>query len=375
MTGAPRLKVGLLSPCYWPEVRRGSERFLHDLGVELDARGHDAVLVTSHRGTPAISEEDGIRVVRLPRPRDHRLTRRKLEDHLTHVPLSYAALRMVRPDVAHAVYPTDALAAARYTRITGRPSVLSYMGIPDRVGLMWRRRRLDITQRALSGCSAVVALSRSVRDAFHYWLGFEARYIHPGVDLEAFRPVAERTPEPTLLCAAEPTEPRKRIPLLLEAFAGVRREHPRAQLWLSRPRDRAAVNGLAELPGVRLIDVDDRAAMVEAYGRAWVSVLPSFGEAFGLVLVEAMACGTPVVATRLDTTAEVVDREETGRLFGDGPGTPGEPRELERALLETLELARDPGTREACRAHAARFSPARTADEYEELYRELLASA
>lgn len=128
------------------------------------------------------------------------------------------------------------------------------------------------------------------------------------------------------------------------------------------------------MEGVSLIDLDDRAALARAYSEAWVSVLPSFGEAFGLVLVEAMACGTPVVATRLDTTAEVVDRAETGRLFGDGPGSPGEVEDLERALLEAIELAEGPGTRAACRRHAERFSTERTADGYEALYRELLAA-
>jgi teichuronic acid biosynthesis glycosyltransferase TuaC len=87
------------------------------------------------------------------------------------------------------------------------------------------------------------------------------------------------------------------------------------------------------------------------------------------VLVEALACGTPVVASNLDGMREVVDRDSVGRLF-DGD----DERALARALLETLELAEDAGTPQACRSRAEDFSTERTTEQYIELYRELLAA-
>ena len=87
------MRLALLHPTYWPEVRRGSERLAHDLGAGLAARGHAVRLLTSHRGRPATSVEDGIEVVRAWRPPDGRLRRRLYEEHLTHVPFTYAALR------------------------------------------------------------------------------------------------------------------------------------------------------------------------------------------------------------------------------------------------------------------------------------------
>jgi glycosyltransferase involved in cell wall biosynthesis len=242
---------------------------------------------------------------------------------------------------------------------------MSYMGIPTHEGLTWRRRRLEITVKAVTECDVTVALSRSAADEFWRWLGVEARVIPPGVDLSAFTPDGERAAEPTIVCAAAIDAPRKRVDMLVRAFAHVRRERPDARLLLNRPRDPGLAEALAG-PGVELADLDDRAALAEAYRRAWVSALPSLGEAFGLVLVEALACGTPVVATRAGGMAEIVGDDGVGRLFD------GDERELAQAILGTFELAGDPATAGACRARAEDFSTDRTTEAYIDLYRELL---
>jgi glycosyltransferase involved in cell wall biosynthesis len=358
--------VALLSPVFWPEVRRGSERFARDLADTLLARGHQPVLITSHRSARrSVGVEDGLTVIRNPRPPDRRLERRMFEHHLTHVPFSYLSLCGGDYDIAHALYPTDALAANRWRSRTGRPSVLSYMGIAHRRGLANRRWRPEITLRAMRGADAVVVLSRAAADACERWLGVAPRVIPPGVDLESFAPGPSeaRDPRPTIVCPAALDVPRKRVSLLLEAFSLVRRSLPDARLVLSG-------RGPAPDDGVELADLDSSVALRDAYRAAWVCALPSLGEAFGLVAAEALACGTPVVASDDGALPELVDSPRIGRLFGGD-----EPGELARALLEGFDLAGEPATADACRDRVLPLSREATAERYLALYAELGVAA
>jgi glycosyltransferase involved in cell wall biosynthesis len=311
-------------------------------------------------------------VLRVPRPPQGPLLRRGFEPYLTHVPLSYAVLRG-RPAgyrLAHAVYPADALAASRWRRVTGRPALLSYLGIPDRAGLRFARLRLETLQAAIAGVDAVTALSRYAAEGFERWLGVQARVIAPGVDLDAFRPGPLRSQVPTVLCGADAGEPRKQVRLLIEAVGLLRREIPELRLILSQPRSMAAVAAAGidpQTPGIEWRNLDARPALADAYREAWVSVLPSRAEAFGLVIAESLACGTPVVGLRDGAIPELIDSPQIGRLFDESA-----PVVLAGALEDALTLARTPGVPDACRAQAERFGVDVCTARYLDLYAELI---
>ena len=325
---------------------------VHDVGAGLAASGHQVRLLTSHSGATTRSTEDGMEVVRHRRLPHRRLQRRRFEDHLTHVPLSYLALRRGNDDVVHAFHHSDAQAAIR----SGRPSVFTFMGVPHRTGLANRRKRLELVVSAIERSDVTVAISEAAARGFRKWLGVDPHVIHPGVDLDAFTPGGERAEAFTVLCPAALDAPHKRPELFAEAFAAVRKQRPGARLVVQRG------GPLDDVPGADPRDLDGPQALLDAYRQAHVTALSSRGEAFGLVLTESLACGTPAVASADAAGPEVIG--EAGTTF---PGD--DPQALADAILDAALVS--PQT---CRARAERFSLDRCVAAHEQLYGELLAA-
>jgi glycosyltransferase involved in cell wall biosynthesis len=124
----------------------------------------------------------------------------------------------------------------------------------------------------------------------------------------------------------------------------------------------------------RFVGAVSRAELIRLYQRAAVTVLPSTtaGEAFGLVLLESLACGTPVVASDLPGVRTVVDHERDGLLV-----PPGDPMALAAALSR---LGGDPDWRQAMGAAGrrkveARYRWERIGERLEQIYTEVLGQA
>jgi glycosyltransferase involved in cell wall biosynthesis len=357
------MKVALVTPAYWPEVRRGTERLVHDLAAGLAERGHEPHVITSHRGPRSTSAEDGVTVVRVRRPPEPLLEPLGFQTGVSHLPFMRRELARLRPDVVHAFALPDAAAAAG----AGPPLVYSYMGIPTAETLVLRRGRTRMLERVKRDGAVVIGLSAAACDSLREHWGIEARLVYPGVDLTAFHvDLSARAPQPVIACAASPDDPRKGVLLLVDAFALARRERPDARLILMRPSGEGQAAGLAA-DAVELRELRS-AAVPGLFREAWASALLSRDEAFGLVVAESLACGTPAVALSDGGPAEILAAESIGALVGEAT-----PEAVAQALLRALELAGDPATAERCRARAEQFGATRMVSETERLYRELHA--
>jgi starch synthase len=205
--------------------------------------------------------------------------------------------------------------------------------------------------------------------------------IHNGVDAEAFRRTERREAlarygvrEPYVLFVGRISEQKGIFPLL-EAVRALPDEVSLV-LCASSPdtpellaRLEAAVAGR---PRVRWINAMlPVAEIVELYSHAAVFVCPSIYEPFGLINLEAMACGTPVVATRVGGIPEVVVDGETGWLV-----PPGDEAALARALHGALaDPARARRMGEAGRRRVeAHFSWDRIAERTLAVYRDAIAA-
>jgi glycosyltransferase involved in cell wall biosynthesis len=131
------------------------------------------------------------------------------------------------------------------------------------------------------------------------------------------------------------TIPRKRIDSLLEIFAGVRVELPHARLirvgGALTSEQRSLARKLAVLDAVTEMPFMEREELAALYRRAAVVVLPSQREGFGLPVVEAMACGTPVVASAIPALQEIGGDAAT---YCDPDDIPGWVRAVSSVIRE-----------------------------------------
>jgi phosphatidylinositol alpha-mannosyltransferase len=332
----------------WPEVRRGAERLVPSLGAALVRRGHDVTFFSASRH-PGRRRERGVRVVRFGR---------LFEDQYRHE--LHFGLRMLPRlateefDVVHSFGRHDAVASilAKRVRRDGRLTVFTDTGNPDRD---WWRTQGFVQSRAVAKVVADIdvysCLSQFALDTLASTYGrTDATLLPGGVELDAFLPAEARQLRPTILFSGAFAEPRKGVADLLTALPIIAASEPDVLMWLSGPGDAGPL--LAAAPEearrrVRVLGLGDVDRQHERYGRAWVTCLPSTDEAFGLALLESLACGTPIVATDHAAPSELVREGVTGELC-----PPHDPEALAAACLRALALARRRNIAERCR-HAA----------------------
>jgi glycosyltransferase involved in cell wall biosynthesis len=160
------------------------------------------------------------------------------------------------------------------------------------------------------------------------------RVIPVGVDTDVFAPpTAPRVPG-RIVAVSSSDSPMKGARVLLEAVAKLRTERDVELVVVGRPRSDGpvarAVDDLGIADAVRFVTGLPDPALAELFGSAEVAVVPSLYEGFSIPAVEAMACATPLVASRGGALPEVVG--DCGVLV-----EPGNPSDLAAALGDLLD--------------------------------------
>jgi glycosyltransferase involved in cell wall biosynthesis len=354
-------------PDYWPYVRRGSERIVHDLSASMATRGHQVRVVTrTPEGRGETRHEDGfeIRYVAPNRTRERVLGLDAMEGFA----LTAAGAAIAHDsDVYHAFYLSDAYGLSQVARVRRRPFVVSWQGYTRKP--WWQEthpRTHDWIIKAMERATAVVVLSDFAGKRLLKDWGVESVVLHPGVFCDDYSQPRTPPSRPTIVCAAAVDDPRKRMSTLVEALPLLLTDVPDVKLVLIGPGDpgelrrQATELGTAVLNAIEFREVTSQ--MADVYASCTVGALTSYEEAFGMSVLEYLASGMPAVVSDPGGGTEIIS-PGTGIAFAHG-----DAEACASALRQALDLALLEGTEARCRARAREFDWSVRATAYETLY-------
>jgi phosphatidyl-myo-inositol alpha-mannosyltransferase len=374
------MRICMVSDNYSPYVG-GIAEHVHHLSVELRRRGHTVKVLTAQVGgrametMPEVPGEEHVKRI----GRGFVIRSNK---SFSHIPVAFRQTAQVRAyfdqerfDVIHvhgSMSPTLPMAALKASRVINVATF--HAGHDQSLGYAAFRSGLTPYFNAVHG---PVAVSRTAEKSCAKYFPAPYRIIPNGIDLTFFRPDAEPMPwiadgRPRILFVGR-FEPRKGLKYLLRAMLEIQRQVPNVELvvvgtgllgysykgYLDR-----GVNEHVRWAG--LVPNDDRPRY---YASCDLYCSPAIGnESFGIVLLEAMATGKPVVASGIDGYRSVMTDDKEGILV-----PPRDVNGLAGAIVRILkdrELARRFG--QAGLKRAAEFSWPVLAERIEGLYEELI---
>ncbi|MCU0588085.1 MAG: glycosyltransferase [Syntrophobacteraceae bacterium] len=396
-------RIAMLSVHSSPLGRLGSRDtggmsvYVRSLARELGQRGHPVDIFTRHpegRSGPCVDPlGHNVRLIQLKAGDNGYSRPADLYPHLESFFESlerFRASEALRYDLIHSHYWLSGRVGAWAQREWGVPHAVMFhtLGAAKNGAQPGEEEppvRLRTEADLARTCHRIVAATPRERRDLQRLYGVDPqriRVVPCGVDLDLFRPLDREVSRRKLdldrhdavVLFVGRFSPIKGLERLLEA-AALLRDYPGLRLVIvggegpeapPEPSRRAAELGIDRL--TRFAGQVDHRRLPEFYSAADVLVVPSHYESFGLVCLEALACGTPVVSTAVGVMEDIIVPGETGCVLPDGS-----PELLARCLLGTLRGAGgNPGAREKARASVAGFSWSRVASTMLEQYTELV---
>lgn len=334
------MRVGLVSPWAW-DVPGGVRQHIADLGEALRSHGHEVSILAPAEDPAHLPPGvvDGGR----PVPVRYNGSVARLSLGVKSTRRVQAWIRDGEFDVLHVHEPVAPSLSALALWVARGPIVATWHSSNDRSRML--SASYYLAQTVMEKVRGRIAVSEDARRTLVNHLGGDAVLIPNGVRVSAFASL-DRLEDvdptrPSLLFLGRMDEPRKGLAVLLDALPRLVRSMPDIQVLVAGPGDideyRAKVPEIAR-DNVRFlgrVSDEDKARALRA---ADVYVAPhTGGESFGIVLVEAMAAQTAIVASDLPAFGRVLEQGRCGRLFRNG-----DSEDLADALISTLD---DPSLR------------------------------
>jgi phosphatidyl-myo-inositol alpha-mannosyltransferase len=369
--GRASVKILLVCPYDW-EAPGGVQVHVRQLAAELRTRGHRTTIFAPGSRP---SEDAGVRIVGRPVRVPYRGTV---------APISFSpgawrrirsAMRSFDPDLIHAHEPLTPSTSMLAVLAAEAPVVATFHASLDRSRLM---ELAGPVLRQVSGrIDAAVAVSDAAASFVRRVVRVPLEIVPNGVDVRAFsdpgRPVEGLPAGPKILWVNR-LDPQKGFEIMLRAFEQIASEVGEVHLLVAGDgRDRVLLRSLPGDLRSRILRLGTVAheALPRYHAAADVFVSPATGqESFGIVLVEAMAAGVPVVASDIEGYREVVRDGVDGLLVP--PNDPNALAAAVRRVLSEPELAA--ALKAAGRSRAQAFSWQAVAPRLEAVYDRVLSA-
>ena len=358
------MRIAVICPYAW-EAAGGVQVHVRNLASRLRDRGHDLAVLSAGRASP---REPWVRIVGRPVRVPYRGTVAPI------APFAYRRTRDVLesfdPDLVHVHEPLAPSVSMYATLSSPSPVVATVHSYLDRSRAM--ERAAPVLRRVWADVTVGVAVSEAAARFLRRALGpVDLEIVPNGVDVAAWsQPLraADDLPAGRRIVWAHRLDPQKGFPVAVAAFPKVVASVPEAVLIVAGDgADRDALDLLT--PSVRervhLLGTvrNDELPAIHAAGDAFVAAAVG-QESFGVVLLEAMAAGLPVVATDIPGYREVVTHGLHGLLV-----PPRDPEALAAGLIRVLT---EPGLAErladAGRKHAREYDWSIVVERLEEVY-------
>ena len=375
---------------YYRPHYSGLTIYTERLSRALARRGHQVTVLTSQfdPNLPRLEQMNGVTIVRIPP-----LMRVSKGQLMPGMPVQAWKLAH-QADVINLHMPQlDASYITWMGKLQGKPVVLTYhcdLRLPrGLIHAMANQVSHVANHIAAMGCKAIVNTSRDYAEHSEFLKHYlkKVHVINPPVelapvtkqDIQAFRQKFNIQPGQTIIGMAARLATEKGVEYLVEALPGVIRQIPQARVLFVGPYQKVlgeesyAARIMPLIEGLKdhwsFLEILSPVEMSSFFRTCDVLALPSSNstEAFGLVQIEAMICGTPVVASDMPGVRQPVLTTGMGKLVPIGDSSA-----LEAALLEILTGKEKYQCDTAALAHL--YEPDAIAAEYEQLFEKLIKS-